>query len=103
MVGRIKEFLDDYKATNIVVIDLIGKASFADYIMIATGTSKRHVSNMADRLRKDLKEFGIKDISIEGLTHGSWVLIDGGDIIINLFLSESRKLYDLESLWGKTG
>ena len=69
-------------------------------MVIATGTSRRHINTMADHVRKRLKDNGLKRINIEGLTQGNWVLIDGGDLIIHLFQSEFRTFYDLDKLWG---
>ena len=92
--------LDDDKAQKVVVIDLIGKTAIADYMIVASGTSRRHVSTMAEHLREKLKSLGIKSVSIEGMSQGDWVLIDGGDVIVHLFRPEIREFYDLEKLWG---
>lgn len=100
MVESIKKSLDTDKAKDIALINLVGKTSFADHMIIATGTSQRHVSNMANRLCKNLKTLGLKSIPIEGLSRGDWVLIDGGDIVIHLFKQEFRTFYDLDKLWG---
>ena len=92
--------LDDDKAQKVVVIDLIGKTAIADYMIVASGTSQRQVSTMAEHLREKLKSIGIKSVSVEGMSHGDWVLIDGGDVIVHLFRPEIREFYDLEKLWG---
>ena len=92
--------LDEDKAQKVVVIDLIGKTAIADYMIVASGTSRRHVSTMAEHLREKLKSLGIKSVSIEGMSQGDWVLIDGGDVIVHLFRPEIREFYDLEKLWG---
>ena len=92
--------LDDDKAQKVVVIDLKGKTAIADYMIVASGTSQRQVSTMAEHLREKLKSIGIKSVSVEGMSHGDWVLIDGGDVIVHLFRPEIREFYDLEKLWG---
>ena len=91
--------LDDDKAQKVVVIDLKGKTAIADYMIIASGTSQRQVSTMAEHLRVRLKSLGIKSVSVEGISQGDWVLIDGGDVIVHLFRPEIREFYDLEKLW----
>jgi len=91
--------LDDDKAVDIVSIDLSGKTSLADYMVIATGTSQRHVSAMADHLSKRTKQAGFGRPSIEGQAQGDWVLIDAGDIIVHLFRPEVRDFYALEKMW----
>ena len=91
LIETIQVSLNDDKAKDIAVINLIGKASFADYMVIATGTSKRQVATMAQ---------GLKSVSTEGLSLGNWVLIDGGDVVIHLFRQEFRTFYDLDKFWG---
>ena len=83
-----------------VVVDLIGKTSLADYLVIATGGSQRHVSALADHLRKKLKKVGVKNVSIEGVPQCDWVLVDAGDVIVHLFRPEVREFYSLEKMWG---
>ncbi len=95
----IEHFLDSKKAEDIVSIELHGKSSLADYLVIATGRSQRQVGSMAELLREELKKKGIKNIHIEGLSQGDWVLIDAGDVIIHLFRSEVRAFYNLEKMW----
>lgn len=92
--------LDDSKAEDIVVIDLEGKSSISDYMIIASGRSTRQVSAMAEHLIEKLKSVGVKGISVEGLAQGDWVLIDAGDIIVHLFRPEVREFYGLEKMWG---
>ena len=82
-----------------VVIDLAGRSSIADYLIIATGRSTRHVGSMAENLRERLKSSGVHHIGIEGVPHCDWVLIDGGDIIVHLFRPEVRIFYYLEKMW----
>ncbi len=92
--------LDDDKALEADVIDLAGKTDFADYMVIATGTSQRHIATMAEHLRETLKARGLASVPIEGLGNCDWVLIDAGDIIVNLFKAEVRQYYELEKIWG---
>ncbi|MDE0539755.1 MAG: ribosome silencing factor [Rhodospirillales bacterium] len=101
MLELIEASLDDDKAQDVVVIDLAGKTDFADYMVIATGTSQRLVNTMAQHLREKLKAEGIKGISIEGTPACDWVLLDGGDVVVHLFRPEFREFYDLEKLWGE--
>ncbi|QNT77959.1 ribosome silencing factor [Entomobacter blattae] len=97
----VKESLDEDKAEDIVVINLVGKASFADYMVIATGLADRQIIAMAAHLEEKLKEAGLKQIKIEGANGSSWVLIDAGNIIVHLFKPECRLLYNLEKMWGQ--
>ena len=77
----------------------MGKATIADFLIIASGTSNRHVSALANHLQRQIKALGLKNISVEGLKHCDWVLIDAGDIIIHLFRPEVRYFYNLEKIW----
>jgi ribosome-associated protein len=92
--------LDDDKAVDVVSIDLAGKTSLADYMVIASGTSSRHVSAMADHLTRKAKEIGQGRPNVEGLTQSDWVLIDTGDVIVHLFRPEVRDFYGLEKMWS---
>ncbi len=92
--------LDDDKAQDVVVIDLTGKTDFADYMVIATGTSGRHVATLAEHIRDKMKSAGYGRVPVEGLEQGDWVLLDGGDVVVHLFKAEVRKFYDLEKIWG---
>lgn len=92
--------LDDDKAQEVVVIDLAGKTDFADYMVIASGTSNRHIGAMADRLLEKVKASGRRGLSIEGESLRDWVLIDAGDVVVHLFRPEVRTFYDLEKLWA---
>lgn len=92
--------MDDDKAADPVVIDLAGRTAIADYMVVASGTSSRHVQAMAEHLVEKLKGKGLKGIRIEGADQGEWVLIDGGDVIVHLFKPEARIHYGLEKMWG---
>ena len=100
MINLIIETLEEFKAHEIVNIELTGKSSIADHMLIASGTSSRQVTAMAENLISRLKQNGIKSINVEGINFGDWVLIDGGDIIIHLFRPEVRAFYGLEKMWG---
>ena len=95
----VEAYLDDDKAENIVVVDLEGKTEIADYLVVATGTSQRHVGAMTDHIQRNLKTEGVKGIAIEGAPQCDWVLIDAGDVIIHLFRPEVRDFYNLEKIW----
>jgi ribosome-associated protein len=96
----VASILDDHKAEDIVVIDLKGKSSIADFMIIATGRSNRQVAAVAQHIVSRLKELGIKGITPEGLRQRDWVLIDAGDVIVHLFRPEVRSFYNLEKMWG---
>jgi len=90
--------LDDGKAEDMTVIDLEGKTSIANYMVVASGTSDRHVISLAQRVQEDLKKAGYKSVS-EGENKGDWVLIDAYDVIVHLFRPEVRDYYNLEKMW----
>jgi ribosome-associated protein len=92
--------LSDAKAEDIVSIDLEGKTSIGDHMVIASGRSQRHVGAIADQLRDKLKDEGLKDIRVEGMPHCDWVLIDSGDVIVHIFRPEVRQFYNLEKMWS---
>ncbi|KAA0969756.1 ribosome silencing factor [Aureimonas fodinaquatilis] len=92
--------LEDSKAEEIVFIDLKGKSALADYMVIASGRSHRHVSAVADHLLRDMKENGLGSAKVEGLQNGDWVLIDTGDIIVHIFRPEVRSFYNIEKMWS---
>jgi len=96
----VESSLDGDKAENVVVIDLTGKTAIADSLVIASGTSQRHVSSMAEHIQRALKTAGLKRIAVEGAGQSDWVLIDAGDVIIHLFRPEVRDFYGLEKLWS---
>lgn len=91
--------LEDSKAENIVSIDIQGKSSLADHMVIASGRSHRHVAAVADHLVKALKDEGFGNARIEGLPAADWVLIDSGDVIVHIFRPEVREFYNLEKMW----
>ncbi len=92
--------LDEDKAEDIVLIDLKGKSSMADAMVIASGRSQRHVSALADHLARAIKDAGHGRAPIEGLPQCDWVLIDAGDVIVHLFRPEVRAFYNIEKIWS---
>ncbi len=96
----IVESLEADKGEGIVTLDLAGRASFADRMIIATGLADRQISAMATHLEESLHKAGVKRVLIEGAGGSDWVLIDAGDIIVHLFKPEARTLYALERMWG---
>ena len=99
LTDQIVQKLDDNKAENIRLLDIRGKSSFADWMVIATGTSTRHVVALAHHLVQDLKSKDRRPLNDFTRTDGQWAVVDLGDIIVHLFTSDTRALYDLESLW----
>ena len=95
--------LEDDKAVDETVIDLSGKSTLADFIVIASGRSQRQVGAMADHLVEKLKAAGAKSVLTEGQQQCDWVLVDAGDIVIHLFRPEVREFYKLEKLWTPNG
>ena len=92
--------LDDMKAEETVEIDLVGKTSIADTMIITSGRSQRHVGSIADRVLQGLKAGGFGPARVEGLPACDWVLIDAGDVIVHIFRPEVRAFYNLEKMWG---
>ena len=93
--------LDLNKALDIVTIDLKDKSSMADYMIIASGTSSRHLQSLSEQVLEKLKDNGIKNSRIEGKESGDWKLVDGIDLIVHIFNPEKRKFYELEKMWSE--
>jgi ribosome-associated protein len=91
--------LEDSKAEDLVSIDLTGKTPLADFMVVATGRSQRHVAAAAERLVEDLKKAGAGDIRVEGKANADWVLVDAGDVVVHVFRPEIRTFYNLEKMW----
>lgn len=100
LLKLIESALDNHKAQDITIISLAGKASFADYMDIATGTSSRHVASMADEVANVLKPNLSYAVKIEGQQAAEWVCVDAGDVIIHLFQPIARQMYNLDKLWS---
>ena len=93
--------LDSNKALDIVSINLENKSSMADYLIIASGTSSRHIQALSEIVLEKFKINGLKNCQIEGKESGDWKLIDGKDIVVHIFNPEKRKFYDLEKMWSE--
>jgi ribosome-associated protein len=92
--------LDDMKAEDILTIDLTGKSSIADAMVVASGRAQRHVAAVADHVVKDLEQAGLPNVRVEGMRQADWVLIDAGDVIVHVFRPEVRAFYNLEKMWA---
>jgi len=93
--------LDINKALDVVSIDLKDKSSMADYMIIASGTSSRHIQSLSEQVLEKLKNNGVKDSKIEGKDSTEWKLVDGIDLIVHIFHPEKRKFYELEKMWSE--
>ena len=97
----ILDTLDSNKALDIISIDLKNKSSMADYMIIASGTSSRHIQALSEQVLEKLKDNGIKNSKIEGKDSLDWKLVDGIDLIVHIFNPEKRKFYELEKMWSE--
>jgi ribosome-associated protein len=97
----ILDTLDSNKALDIISIDLKNKSSMADYMIIASGTSSRHIQALSEQVLEKLKINGIKNSKIEGKESLDWKLVDGIDLIVHIFNPEKRKFYELEKIWSQ--
>ena len=93
--------LDSNKALDIISIDLTCKSSIADYMIVASGTSSRHIQALSEQVLEKIKLHGVKNCKIEGTNSSDWKLIDGIDIIVHIFNPEKRKFYELEKMWSE--
>ena len=93
--------LDSNKALNVISIDLANKSSMADYMIIASGTSSRHIQALSEQVLEQFKNNGIINCKIEGKDSNDWKLIDGIDLIVHIFNPEKRKFYELEKMWSE--
>ncbi len=91
---------DQFKARDLVLIDMSGLASFSDYFLIGSGQSTRQVQGIADNMETALRQAGIRPLGVEGRKEGHWILMDYGDVIVHLFYEPVRHFYDIESLWS---
>ena len=99
--NKIIKKLDSNKALDIISIDLEGKSSIADFMIIASGTSSRHIQALSEQVYEELKNNGINNCKIEGTESNDWKLVDGIDLIIHIFNPEKRKFYELEKIWSE--
>ena len=104
-ISNLKEIvvktLDSNKAIDIISIDLANKSSMADYMIIASGTSSRHIQALSEQVFEKLKKNGVYNCKIEGKDSNDWKLVDGIDLIIHIFNPEKRKFYELEKMWSE--
>jgi len=100
VLKAVSQSLEDDKAVDVVTIDLNGKSTIADYMVIASGRSHRQVGAMTDHLLGALKDAGLGRVGVEGQAQADWVLVDAGDVIVHLFRPEIRSFYNLEKMWG---
>ena len=96
----IAQSLDADKGEDINIIDLQSQSPLADYMIVATGTSSRHVSSLASNLKKKLELLGVKGIRAEGLAQSDWVAMDTGDVMVHVFRKEVREFYNIEKMWS---
>jgi ribosome-associated protein len=89
----------DKKAVGLEILDVAGKVDYADFLVIMTGRSDRHAQALAQGIEEALKKRGIRPVALEGVSHGAWVLMDFGDVVVHVFQDEARRLYDIEGLW----
>ncbi len=99
MIDVVMQSLDDAKAEQTVAIDIAGKSSLADHMVVTSGRSNRHVAAVADQVVKALRENGFSKPRVEGLPHADWVLVDGGDVIVHIFRPDVREFYNIEKMW----
>jgi ribosome-associated protein len=100
LLKQVMVWLDEAKAEEVVSIDLKGKSSIGDFMVIASGLNERHVGAIADQIHKKMKEAGAGRVRVEGTDTCDWVLIDTGDIIVHVFRPEVREFYNLERMWA---
>ena len=99
LVQLVVNALEDLKGTDITTIDVRGKTSVTDFMVIASGTSSRHVKALADNVLEKVKEQGVRPLGSEGLEGGEWALLDLGDVVVHVMQVPTRQFYDLERLW----
>lgn len=100
LLDLITQALEDLKGEALLKIDVRGKTDLMDYMVLVSGTSKRHVAALARNLLEELEEAGIRPLSIEGERDQEWILVDVGDVVVHVMLPEKREFYQLERLWG---
>ena len=99
--NKIINILDSNKALDIVSINLEGKSSVADFMIIASGTSSRHIHALSEQVLEEFKKNGILNCKIEGKDSSEWKLVDGMDLIVHIFIPDKRKFYELEKMWSE--
>ena len=99
---KVPPIMEEMKAKDAIEIDVRGKTSIADYLVVASGTSSRHVKSVADEVVKFAKNCGVMPLGVEGGNEAEWVLVDLGDVIVHVFRPEVREFYNLEKMWSAT-
>ncbi len=99
LIHLVRSALEDLKARDIVILDVRGQCSVTDYMVVASGSSNRHVKAVANNVVVDSKNAGVDVVGVEGLEGGEWALVDLGDVVVHVMQPQVRALYDLESLW----
>jgi ribosome-associated protein len=99
LIDLILDTLDDAKAEETVAVDITGKSSLADHMVVTSGRSQRHVAAVADQIISALRDNGFGKPRVEGLPHADWVLVDAGDVIVHIFRPEVREFYSIEKMW----
>lgn len=99
IADALSRLLEDDKAEDLVLVELEGRSSLADFMLIASGRSSRHVAALADHVAQEVKKLTGRTPSVEGMPNADWVLIDTGDVIVHLFRPEVREFYNLEKIW----
>ena len=100
LLEMVQEVLDDRKGQNITVLDVIGKTSITDYMVVVTSTSERHAKALSDYVLEKVKEKGFLPLGVEGQKGSDWVLLDLGDVILHVMTAQAREFYQLEKLWS---
>ena len=100
LLATVEDALDDLKAQNTVVLNVEGISDVTDHMLIATGTSSRHVASLADHVIERAKAIGVRAMGVEGKDAGEWVLVDFGDVLVHIMQQVTRDFYDLEKLWS---
>jgi ribosome-associated protein len=100
LLDSILHWLDEAKADEVVTIDLEGKSTIADFMVVASGRSERQVSAIGEQLQRKLKEEGLGRVRVQGLEQGDWVVIDAGSVVVHVFRPEVREFYKLERMWS---
>ena len=100
LIKLVQSALEDIKARDVAVLDVTGKSSVTDCMIVASGTSKRHVMSVAQEVVDKVKDAGLRPVGVEGQGVGDWVLVDLGDVIVHVMMPDARSFYDIERLWS---
>ncbi len=100
LIKLVHSALEDMKARDVATLNVTGKSSVTDYMVVASGTSKRHVMSVAQDVIEKVKEQGVQPVGVEGQAVGDWVLVDLGDVVVHVMMPDARSFYDIERLWS---